>query len=191
VLADASGLLRDLERGAPHVVPAATRVHAALERGIPALRRTTGLADRLEGTLGAVRELAGNPSSLRTLERLLRTLQAGTPTLDFFAPLQTHCNYISLWMRNVNSMISEGDSTGTWFRTVVVGNTDEFTAADKPAATLHVNPYPSTGAPGQDGECEAGNEPYLDGQQIGNVPGNQGSKTDETKPPAGVPEVPR
>jgi hypothetical protein len=36
------------------------------------------------------------------------------------------------------------------------------------------------GAPGQDNECEAANEKYLAGQNvIGNVPGNQGTITDE------------
>ena len=75
--------------------------------------------------------------------------------------------------------ISEGDNTGTWFRTLVIGATSEFMAAAKPASTLHANPYPNTAAPGQGGECEAGNEPYLPGQQIGNVPGNQGTTTEK------------
>ena len=46
---------------------------------------------------------------------------------------------------------------------------------------LHVNPYPNTAAPGQNPtECEAGNEPYAVGRQvIGNVPGNQGIKTED------------
>jgi hypothetical protein len=47
---------------------------------------------------------------------------------------------------------------------------------------LHSNPYPNTAAPGQSGECEAGNETYLSGRQvIGNEPGNQGHKTETTK----------
>ncbi len=44
VLADADGLMNDLHRGAPYIVPAASRLHAALARGVPALRHTTGLA---------------------------------------------------------------------------------------------------------------------------------------------------
>jgi virulence factor Mce-like protein len=186
VLADADGLLRDLHDGAPYIVPAASRLHAALQRGIPALRHTTGLAGRLEETLRAVGKLSRDPATRPVLERLRAALVAATPTLDFLAPLQTKCNYVSLWLRNVNSTISEGDNTGTWFRTLVIGATNEFTASDKPASTLHTNPYPHTAAPGQGGECEAGNEPYLDGQRIGNVPGDQGSKTEATSPPPGV-----
>jgi hypothetical protein len=44
-----------------------------------------------------------------------------------------------------------------------------------PASFLHVNPYPNTASPGQPRECEAGREPYAQGQVvIGNPPGNQG-----------------
>lgn len=188
VLDDTAGLARDLNRGSPYVVPAASRLHSALERGIPALRRTTGLAGRLERTLQAVESLSRAPSTGRTLDLLRTTLATATPTLDFLAPLQTKCNYISLWMRNVGSTISEGDNSGTWFRTLVIASTGEFLAAAKPADTLHVNPYPRTAAPGQEDECESGHEPYLDGQRIGNVPGNQGTKTETTAPPPEVEE---
>jgi hypothetical protein len=44
---------------------------------------------------------------------------------------------------------------------------------------LHVNPYPNSAAPGQERECEAGNERFARGETvIGNVPGNQGTTTD-------------
>jgi len=52
-----------------------------------------------------------------------------------------------------------------------------------PAPALHANVYPHTG---QNGECEAGNEPYLPGQRIGNVPGQQAGSTELTGPPPGV-----
>ena len=49
---------------------------------------------------------------------------------------------------------------------------------------LHVNPYPNTAAAGQSPtECEAGNEDYAIGKQvIGNVPGNQGIRTEDQIP---------
>jgi virulence factor Mce-like protein len=182
VLADADGLLRDLHSGAPYIVPAASRLHLALARAVPALRHTTGLAGRLQGTLAAVGKLSSDPFTSTTLVNLQAALASLTPTLDFVAPLQTKCNYLSLWMRNVDSTISEGDNTGTWFRTLVVGATSEFLPSATPSVTLHTNPYPHTAAPGQGGECEAGNEPYLPGQQIGNVPGDQGSTTEAARP---------
>jgi hypothetical protein len=45
---------------------------------------------------------------------------------------------------------------------------------------LHANPYPNTASPGQPRECEAGNEPYIPNRPvIGNVPGNQGTVTED------------
>jgi hypothetical protein len=99
--------------------------------------------------------------------------------------MQTRCNYLGLWTRNANSSISEGDANGNWFRTLVIANTAEFTSAAEPAPDLHANPYPHTAAPGQDGECEAGNEGYDRGQTIGNPPGNQGRSTEPTDADAG------
>ena len=44
---------------------------------------------------------------------------------------------------------------------------------------LHTNPYPNTASPGEPKECESGKESFLVGKQvIGNVPGNQGLRTD-------------
>lgn len=188
VLRDAAILAREVRPGTRVLDTAGERLHAALEVGIPVLRRTTALSSRLEDTLESVRELSSDPLTGSTLERLLHVLRSARPTVEFLAPLQVRCNYIGLWTRNVNSTISEGDNAGTWFRTLVVANLDEALASAEPAATLHANPYPNTAAPGQDGECEAGREPYEPGRMFGNVPGNQGTATEATAPPEGTPQ---
>jgi hypothetical protein len=149
------------------------------------LRRAVALAGRLEGTLGAVERLSADPATRRTLERLLATLVSAEPTLEFVAPMQTRCNYLGLWTRNVTSTISEGDAGGNWFRTLVVIRAQEALARSAPDQDLHANPYPHAG---QNGECEAGNEPYLPGRKIGNPPGAQRGATEDTSPP---PEVSR
>jgi hypothetical protein len=99
------------------------------------------------------------------------------------------CNYATLWFRNVSSVLSEGDSHGTWQRFIIIptpqGPNSESGPSSAPANGpveanhLHANPYPNAAAPGQSPrECEGGNEPYLLGQTIvGNVPGNQGTLT--------------
>jgi hypothetical protein len=108
--------------------------------------------------------------------------------LDFIAPVQTTCNYITLWFRNIASHLSEGDKNGTWQRFIIVatpqGPNNEggpsSAPANGPTTTnhLHANPYPNTASPGQTKECEAGNEDFLVGRTIiGNVPGNQGTVT--------------
>ena len=91
-------------------------------------------------------------------------------------------------------MLSEGDGLGTWQRFITFdppdGPNNEGSPSTGPANGggpdprnfLHYNPYPNTAAPGQERECEAGNEGFLANQQvIGNVPGNQGTSTDVTK----------
>jgi len=105
------------------------------------------------------------------------------------------CNYATLLFRNASSALSLGDGTGTWQRFILFGTptgaNNEGSAASAPANGagadqgnfLHSNPYPNTAAPGQTRECEAGNETYLAGQQvIGNVPGNQGTTTQDQLP---------
>jgi hypothetical protein len=182
VLADARALVHDIRPGTRVLASAATDLHGAIHVGIPVVRRALGLSERLRTTLQAVDTLASDPRTSGALDRLLLTLRSALPTLRFVAPMQTVCNYLGLWTRNVPSTISEGDDSGTWFRTLVVGGADEATASATPAPNLHVNPYANTAAPGQTHECEAGNEPYLPGQRIGHAPGNQGTRTQVTTP---------
>ena len=42
------------------------------------------------------------------------------PTLRFVAPAQTTCNYLALFVRNIASLLSEGDANGTWQRFIIV-----------------------------------------------------------------------
>ena len=144
----------------------------------------------------------------------LRTASAiARPTVADLAPVQTVCNYMTLWFRNVASLLSEGDDNGTWQRFIIVsaptGPNNEGGPSDRPAngptgtgssATprqvpspaggdpranyLHSNPYPNTpdGPGGRVDECESGNEPWLENRTvIGNVPGNQGTETEDTE----------
>jgi virulence factor Mce-like protein len=191
-LDDAAALVHDIRPATPLLKPAAEELDRAIDTGIPVVRRALSLADRLEGTLAAVASLSADPVTRGSLRRLSSVLDSARPTLEFVAPFQLQCNYLGLWTRNVPNTISEGDASGTWFRTLLVLQPDEFFGSvAEPAPNLHNNPQPHTAAPGQDGECEAGNEPFLPGQQIGNPPGNQGSTTELTGPPPGIPEGPR
>ena len=125
----------------------------------------------------------------RGLRAATGTLTSLRPTLRYLAPTQTQCNYVTEWFRNVSSLLSEGDSNGTWQRFIIVptpeGPDSEGGPAAKPANGptqanhLHTDPYPHTGAPGEPKECEAGNEPYQGGQTVtSNVPGTQADHTE-------------
>jgi len=182
-------LFHDLRPGVRALRTAAPALSSALVIGTPTLRRSVALNRRLEPLLRELQTFSEDPMVLRGLRSATQTLASLKPTLDFLAPTQTQCNYITEWFRNVSSLLSEGDSNGTWQRFIIVptptGPNSEGTPAAKPANGptvenhLHANPYPNTAAPGQPNECEAANEPYLTGQTVaGNVPGTQSARTE-------------
>ena len=183
VLADAAALVRDSAPGVALLPRASRHLAGAAEAGTPILQRATGLADRLGDSLRALDDLVHDPATDGSVRRLTDVVGSLAPTLRFLNPFQVRCNYLALWTRNASSAVSEGDANGTWFRFIAIGQVPEILQSAKPAPDLHVNVYPHTG---QDGECEAGNEPYLPGQHIGNVPGQQAGSTELTAPPAGV-----
>ena len=56
----------------------------------------------------------------RGVKRLAETLETLKPPLDYLAPAQLTCNYLTLWFRNVSSLLSEGDVHGTWQRFIII-----------------------------------------------------------------------
>jgi hypothetical protein len=63
---------------------------------------------------------------------------------------------------------------------------DEMLQSAEPWAKLHHNAFPNAGGPGTGGECEAGNEPFESGQRIGNLPGVQATRTEDTNRNQGI-----
>jgi hypothetical protein len=186
-LTDAERLVNRLAPAVRELPGQSTTIAGGLRRGTPVLRRVPPLAARLERTLGEVERLARLPATSGALGKLTSTVATLRPALDFVLPFQTTCNYLGVWFRNLSSATSEGDRSGHWFRFSAVVKPELELQTDRPMADLHYNPYPDQG---QDGECEAGNEPYLPGQVIGNVPGRQPSVTEQTNRPDDVPEGP-
>jgi ABC-type transporter Mla subunit MlaD len=184
---------------------------ATLRPGAAALRRSA--PDLADATTVGIRALEGAPGLNRRLGRFFQALQAFAedpfvplgfndlyttvsildPAIAFLTPVQTTCNYIHLWFRNIAGILSEGDSRGNWARFAVLfgpGGSPPPNSIWGPAAApaaggdagglnyLHNNPYPNTASPGQPKECEAGNEPYRDEVAIGNPPGRQAAVTE-------------
>ena len=200
-LANSEGLFRELAPGIKALRTAAPDLADAFELGTGSLLRSVAFNKRLEPTFEALQEFAEDPLvslGVRDLTNLSGILR---PTVAKLAPVQTVCNYFSLWFRNVASLLSEGDENGTSQRFIIVaapaGPNNEGGPASAPAAGptvdnyLHSNPYPNTASPGQPVECEAANEEYLDSQVvIGNVEGNQGTLHDETTISRGGTQLP-
>jgi hypothetical protein len=175
------------------VLPTTAPVLAdALEAGIRTLPKTPPTNRELANTFRSLQEFVTDPLVPKGVQRLNHTFQSLAPTLAFVTPAQTTCNYVTLFLRNVASLLSVGDADGTWQRFIQVitpqGPNNEGFPSSGPANGggpqpiknhLHTDMYPNTASPGQPNECEAGNEPYAVGKTvIGNVPGNQGTKTD-------------
>jgi virulence factor Mce-like protein len=163
----------------------------AFEVGAVNVRAATALAPELNEASQAFAAFAKNPLVITGIEDLTHTLGLGNPLVAGLAPAQTNCNYVTLAFRNLASVLSESVGVGTVGRAAAVlapnGPNNEGLPASAPAngpATanhLHANPYPNVGAPGQRRTCEAGNEPYKQGQIVtGNVPSSVGAKTEST-----------
>jgi ABC-type transporter Mla subunit MlaD len=191
-LTDSAALFGELRPGIaalPRSAPVLADAFAAGTRNLPGTaaldRRVVSLSQRLAS-------YAHTPAVSAGLDRLTQTLAALRSPLSFLTPVQATCNYVTLFLRNVASLLSQHSDTGTSLRFILVAITQAAGGEGGPArrpytgplgdgvGPLHVNPYPNTASPGQTPECEAGNEPYLHRAVIGNVPGNQGLVTEKT-----------
>jgi hypothetical protein len=195
-LTDTAGLFADLQPGAatlPKSAPVLADAFAAGTRNLPGTaaldQRTVSLAQRVAsyGETLAVQQ---------GLDRLTLTASSLRSPLAFLTPVQSSCNYVTLFLRNIASLLSENVRSGTALRFSIVAIDDvaggEAVPSSRPYTTpdpnpndqhgpLHVNPYPSTDSPGQTPECAAGNEPYSGARAlIGNPPGNLGLHTETT-----------
>jgi ABC-type transporter Mla subunit MlaD len=200
-LRDSAELFRRLRPGFDQLAQASTHLAPAFEQAQPSLEQTTALARQLDSTLTQLRALANDGRVDPGIERLTDTATILRDPIDFIAPAQTTCNYLSLFFRNLQETFSEGDSIGTFLRFGILGlpqnPNSEAGPSSEPAngpavdrikeplredSFLHSNPYPNTAAPGEPHECEAGNERYIPGRQvIGNDPSQQPAKTEPTK----------
>lgn len=199
---DSTELFRRLKAPFRQLAAASTHLAPAFKAGTPALKASPQLNARVVQTLDALDTFVSDPRVMPALQRLTETANLLDPTIAFVTPAQTTCNYLSLFFRNLGSSLSESDTVGTFLRAAAIVPpqlpNSEIGPASAPAngpagATdqartggnfLHSNPYPNTAAPGEDNECEAGNESSAyraEQQQIGNVPGNQGTTHDKTK----------
>jgi phospholipid/cholesterol/gamma-HCH transport system substrate-binding protein len=188
-LGHSAALFADLRPGVRALRQNAPTIADALEVGVPALRAAPQLNAELDPTAQSLLDFSNNAAARRGIDQLTEASTILSPTLQFITPAQSVCNYLTLLARNASSTFSLGDGVGTWQRFIVFdppkGENSEGSPSSGPASGpatnyLHANPYPNTASPGQERECEAGNETWLPGQVVvGNVPGNQGTETED------------
>ena len=108
--ANSEGLFRELRPGVRALRTSAPVLADALEIGTPTLRRSVALNRRLEPLLRELQTFAEDPlvrARRRRADR--RRAHAATRRSQHLAPAQLQCNYVTLWFRNVSSLLSEGD----------------------------------------------------------------------------------
>lgn len=190
VLAETARLVSELRPAAGLLQTSVGSFDAIVRAATPVFEPIPKLAGELEASLSAVEALARDPASKQVFVQLggndLVTFGASAfvglgAILRAVAPAQLRCNVASLWLRNFAAGLTEGDSTGTWLRSMPVFDPNQATQAGAPAPDLHINYYPV-----EDGsQCQAANETYSGQQRIGSPP-KTSTVVDNTTPPPGV-----
>ncbi len=181
VLDDTAAISRDLQPAAEVLGPTSRRLSSTARTAIRVDPKVATLARPVDNALGAVGVFSRNPASRTALDLLGSTDLATFGSSAFVglgAILQTtweaerSCRVATTWVARLVDLTRDGNSGGNWLRMAGVFEPDEMLARATPSPNLHANPYPNANAT----ECEAGNEGYGPGQQIGNPPGIQGGR---------------
>ena len=191
VLADAAAVSRGLLPGARLLPAAARNLDGVLVDTTPVLRRVPRLSRPLAAAFSAVDRFARDPASIGAIAALhgqdLPTFSTSLflglgGILHAAAQAQLACNVIGLWVRNQSSALSDGDAAGSWLTTALILSSSQSPQSATAAPDLHFDPYPREDATA----CEAGNERYLPGQDIGHPRATTGRHTARTGPPIGA-----
>ncbi len=194
---DTAQLFADLRPGFATLPTTAPRLAAAFEAGARTLPGTAQLDRQLVALSHSLYQFGADSTVQAGLSRLTQTGKSLTKPLQFLAPAQSTCNYMTLFLRNLASSLSDNIGTGSVLRFVLVAidndipggeaapSSTPFTSTSTAGGTkhgpLHFDPYPNTASPGQVAECSAGNEPYSPKQAvIGNPKKHVGTATEKT-----------
>jgi phospholipid/cholesterol/gamma-HCH transport system substrate-binding protein len=170
---ESSRFFAALRPGAKALATTSPTIAAAFRVGIPVLRESPKLNAQLAPTAKALLAFQESPGVFNGLDLLIQTNRLLEPAVQFIAPAQTTCNYLTIAFRNLaNASRGEGNPLGSWINAIAFeapeGPNSEAGFASAPANGgspdplnhLHSNPYPYTASPGQPRRCEAGNEHY-------------------------------
>ena len=192
VLAELASITQDLKPAARYLPVASARLDTVLRSSPTTLRLLTPVSTGLTTAFGAANSLARDPASTQAFN-VLGVNDLGTTGSSAFVGLgailntvsaqQYACNIVPVWVRNLASSLTEGNSGGNWLRISTLLDPTQLvqSASGTPAADLHINIAPQE----DDGQCQAGNEVYRGTQAIDD-PGTTSADFDNTTPPAGV-----
>jgi virulence factor Mce-like protein len=142
----------------------------AFSVGAVNIRAATALAPEVREASESFAAFAQNPIVTSGLEQLTRTLGFANPLLAGVAPAQTNCNYVTLALRNVASVLSESVGVGTLGRAAGVlapdGPNNEGVPASAPANGPSVDHGPPEIKQGPGGTLEKVAGPPVDNNHL-------------------------
>ena len=115
-LNDTAGLFKALRPGfatLPQSAPVLAEAFAAGARNLPG---TTALDAQLLSLAQHLESYGQNPAVNAGLDRLTLTASSLRSPLAFLTPAQSSCNYVTLFLRNIASSLSDDVITGTALR---------------------------------------------------------------------------
>jgi ABC-type transporter Mla subunit MlaD len=194
---DTGQLFADLKPGFDTLPKATPEITAALKAGVQTLPGTSRFDEQTIGLAKALDGFGSDSTVKAGLSRLALTTGSLIKPLQFLAPVQSSCNYMTLFLRNLSSSLSDNVGTGTVLRFVLVAIDNDIAGGEAaPSSTpytstslvggnkhgpLHYDAYPNTASPGELAECSAGKEPYSPSSAvIGNPAKNVGTATEKT-----------
>jgi ABC-type transporter Mla subunit MlaD len=194
---DTAQLFADLKPGFDTLPKATPQITAALRAGVRTLPGTAGLDKQLVQLSHSLDQFGSDSTVQAGLSRLALTATSLGKPIEFLAPAQSTCNYVTLFLRNLASSLSDSTGGGTVLRFVLVAIDNDIAGGEAaPSSTpytststvggdkhgpLHFDPYPNTASPGETNECSAGKEPYSTAAAaIGNPTKNVGTATEKT-----------
>jgi ABC-type transporter Mla subunit MlaD len=172
-----NGVARTLPRALPQLIP-------ALEKGIPVLRRSPEINEKLGEALAALERLMGSAGTGRALRGLDATVGTLNPAIRYLGPYVTVCNYFNYSWNNVGEHLSEPDPTGGSQRTLLNQAGQQIDAAGNRTGVgalgaaypanggvnqstpqfLHSNNYSAAVTGDGQADCESGQRGYMERQ---------------------------
>ena len=174
-LEDTAKFSRDLEAAADELPGTLPVVNDTLRVGTPVTRRSVELNNELQGAMGALRDLAVQPTTNAALRGLTETLGTLQPTLRFLGPYVTVCNTWNKFWTLAAEHLSAKTNTGTAERALLnsTGRQDNsqgsmgavFPAAGKRVQSgdpqfLHIAAYANAIDHEGNADCEGGQQGY-------------------------------
>jgi hypothetical protein len=179
-LADFRDFSRSLERASAEFPRALPKIIPALRTGIPVLRRSPEINDRLRDVLAELRTLVEAPTTNMALRGLTATVTTLNPTVRFLGPYITVCNYWNYSWTHVAEHLTEEDPTGGSQRSLLnqaprprqgnsglgnIGASEPANGEDVVSGSrvhLHSNVYSAAVDRQGNADCESGQRGYVE-----------------------------